>query len=621
MIDDERRVILADAGLSGILGVPADALAPGRDFSVVMEACDARHSGNSAQDAADTKTLTALLKTRRDLTHDFLGRGNRRIRYRQIPLEEEKTLLIFRSILTHDTTATALDESQRRLHDFAEAGVDWFWETDENYNYTWFSDNFERRLGIKAETRYGQNRFDLIAEWGSEEDAAQHLKCLDERQSFRNVVSRPKLEDGAVFWIRASGAPFYDGEGKFLGYRGISSDITEEVAFREQANSNAERVTAAMNGLHDAMALFDERDRLIFCNNAFRELNHQIADIISPGVTFEDLVRANLARGRFASASRDQDDAFLRNRLEQFYNPTGPVDNQIDNGIWIRSNVQILENGERVLTVNDITGLKQVEAELRAAKELAEHGNRAKSMFLANMSHELRTPLNAISGFSEIIAQELFGPLGDSRYGEYAQDIHASGQHLLAIINDILDLSRIEEGQDALDESENTVSSIIEACMPLVRERASSAQVRIEMDIADNLPPVLVDLRRIKQILINLLSNAIKFTDMGGKVTVNATIDLAGTMEIAVSDTGIGMQAEDVPRALEPFGQIDSSLARRYEGTGLGLSLAKQLTEAHGGRLVIESEPGVGTTVRLQLPPERIIATPDATGDAPSRHD
>ncbi|MDA1101945.1 MAG: ATP-binding protein, partial [Proteobacteria bacterium] len=185
----------------------------------------------------------------------------------------------------------------------------------------------------------------------------------------------------------------------------------------------------------------------------------------------------------------------------------------------------------------------------------------------------------------------------------------------------ILDLSRIEEGQDELDESQNNIGSIVEACMPLVRERAAAARIRLELDIAENLPPVIVDLRRIKQILINLLSNAIKFTEPGGGVKISAAVDLSGSMEIVVRDTGIGMRAEDLPKAMEPFGQIDSSLARRYEGTGLGLSLAKQLTESHGGRLLVESEPGIGTTVRMLLPPERLVTASVSAGKDPAKED
>jgi signal transduction histidine kinase len=429
---------------------------------------------------------------------------------------------------------------------------------------------------------------------------------------FRNVVSRPKLDDDRSIWLRVSGRPFYDDAGVFKGYRGATSDVSEEMAFRERVKSDAERIATALDSLEEQMALFDSNDRLIFCNEAFRNSNRRLGVVIEIGKKFEDIVRANFAKKYVLSPTSDVDE-FVDARMQQFHNPEGPVDLQRPDRTWLRATVQVLENGERILTANDITGLKRAEAGLMAAKEQAEQANRAKSMFLANMSHELRTPLNAISGFSEIIQEELFGPLGDPHYSEYARDIHASGQHLLSIINDILDLSRIEEGMDELEESEHAIVDAIEACLPLVRERSAAARVRIELDIAAGLPRVIIDLRRVKQILINLLSNAIKFTEAGGNITILAAMAEGGSLEIAVRDNGIGMRPEDISRALEPFGQIDSSLARRYEGTGLGLSLARKLVEAHGGRLLINSELGVGTNVRMLLPPDHLVKAHSGT--------
>ncbi|MBT4043591.1 MAG: PAS domain S-box protein, partial [Rhodospirillaceae bacterium] len=527
VIDGERRIVMADARLAQRLALPRELLRTGRDFAEVIKFRHARGDFDTADTSPAIRDLIATLSIRQELSRITRGPEGGRVQCRQVPIGEEKILLVYSDIPKPDAAAMALQESERRLFDYAEAGPHWFWEMDKNYNYTWFSDNFERKMGIEAGMRYGQNRLDLIVEWADENGAERHRQCLDQRKPFKNIVSRPKMKDGRRFWLSASGSPFFDGEGNFRGYRGVSSDITEDIAFRDQANSDAERVAAAMDGMREAMALFDSQYRLIFCNQAFRDMNHAIIDVINPGVRFEELVRANIARGRFV-VRKDQEEAFVEQRLQQFHEPDGPVDVELQGGILVRSSVQLLENGERALTINDITGLMEAEADLRGAKELAEQANRAKSMFLANMSHELRTPLNAISGFSEIIGQELFGALGDLRYAEYAQDIHASGQHLLAIINDILDLSRIEEGQDGLEESENAVGDIIEACMPLVRERAATAEIRIILDVAANLPLVIIDLRRVKQILINLMSNAIKFTESGGRITMGAMLDPTG---------------------------------------------------------------------------------------------
>ncbi|MBL8838934.1 MAG: PAS domain-containing protein [Alphaproteobacteria bacterium] len=307
----------------------------------------------------------------------------------------------------------------------------------------------------------------------------------------------------------------------------------------------------------------------------------------------------------------------------------GPVE-QVDTSVdgksrtWLVTKVPQLDAAgavDRLVTVAfDVTDRKRVEESLIRSANDAEAASRAKATFLATMSHELRTPLNAIIGFSDMINAAIHGPVGSPKYQEYARDVAESGRFLLSIINDILDLSKIEAGQMILNAQPTDLAELLQRCSRLIEGRARQGSVELMVNTAENLPAISADPRSLTQIIVNLLSNAVKFTNAGGEVRLDARLAEDGAVEIAVVDTGIGMSEEDIATALRPFEQIDRGLDRQHEGTGLGLPIVKGLVELHGGTLDIRSEPGEGTTVTVRLPRDRVIVEePASSGGAPLR--
>ena len=381
-----------------------------------------------------------------------------------------------------------------------------------------------------------------------------------------------------------------------------------ELALREKTRL----LEATLDNIDQGVLVLDAGLHIRAWNDRCSALLDLPKDAMGIGRPVEYLMRVIGARGEYGPGDLDGVVAVLRDQLAYCEPPV--LERQRPNGIVIEQRRVRMPDGGILVTYSDVTERKRVEADLRRARDEAELASRSKTEFLANMSHELRTPLNAVIGFSDILSGELFGQLGDRRYRDYARDIRESGHHLLKLINDVLDVAKIEHGEVDIDDEIVDVRAAMESCARLVHERAAAASVTVAVDPHADLPPLRADSRRLKQILINLLSNAVKFTHAGGRVTIEAAADERG-YRISVSDTGIGIAPEDMVTALRPFGQIDSSLARKYQGTGLGLPLSKAMAELHGGGLELSSTPGQGTTATVWLPPERTCASTSAVAD------
>jgi two-component system cell cycle sensor histidine kinase PleC len=382
--------------------------------------------------------------------------------------------------------------------------------------------------------------------------------------------------------------------------------LAREAEARETAEG---RLRDAIENAPDAFALFDGNDRLVLCNELYRTyIPPPIRHLLVPGLSFEALLRGLVTVGHRRDPEVDETpEDYFNYRLAMHRAGGVELVQRLHTGNWVLSRERRTGEGGIVCFHTDITNMKHQEEALRRseqaerlAREHAEKADHAKSTFLATMSHELRTPLNAVIGFSEIIERQLFGDQ-NARYREYGALIRRSGQHLLAIINDILDIAKLQSGKTELHLEITDVGQVIEEILNLIANQAEAGELELVARVEDDVPPIRVDPIRLRQILLNLLSNAIKFTPKGGRVSIEAR-SWEGSVRIDVSDSGIGMAEKDIPKALEPFGQISNALTRAHEGTGLGLPLSKRLVELHGGHFAIASAPDAGTTVTIVFP-------------------
>lgn len=436
-------------------------------------------------------------------------------------------------------------------------------------------------------------------------------------------VFRMRHADGQWVWMRAR-AQVMDPEAPEIQLIGIAVDVTEQRHLALRSEAADLRLRTAIENINESFVLWDSAQNLIMCNSKYQQDNGLSDRDVMPGVT-----RASLEERMLAFASE--------RRLANTNGPQGGAtfERQLSDGRWLQVNELRTRDGGIVSVGSDITQIKLHQeklvdserrlmatihdlslarrAEEERARELvdlnrkymketerAEAANRAKSEFLANMSHELRTPLNAIIGFSELMEQGLFGPLGSERYEEYATDINSSGKYLLGVINDILDMSKIEAGQFSLDQEQIDLGPLISETVRVVSLQAAQKAITVETRIADALT-LFADRRAIKQIVINLLSNAVKFTGQGGHISVRAR-NTSGALVLTIEDNGCGIPKEALGKLGRPFEQVQNQFSKNHAGSGLGLAISRSLAELQGGALKIRSTESVGTIVSVRIP-------------------
>jgi two-component system, cell cycle sensor histidine kinase PleC len=435
---------------------------------------------------------------------------------------------------------------------------------------------------------------------------------------------RMQHTDGHWIWLRVRCELSQGDSDAGLHLIGIAVDITEQKSLAEKTVEADLRLRDAIETIPEAFVLWDASNRLVLCNSHFQRLHKLPDSAVIPGTSYETVIEV----GRMPE---------IRTRLQESAQTPGArtFEAQLDNGSWLHISERRTKDGGYVSVGTDITRIKEHEQKLvdndlrlratvndlrrsqsaleRQALELAdlaekyskekiraEEANQTKSKFLANMSHELRTPLNAIIGFSEIMESEMFGALGSEKYQEYCHDILTSGHYLLEVINDILDMSKIEAGRMKLDMEPLDLSKTLAESLRVVSGRAQDKHLVLETDIEKTISMV-ADRRATKQILVNLLSNAVKFTPEGGKIVVRSQI-LSDRIVLLIADTGIGIAPQSLKRLGRPFEQVESQLTKTYHGSGLGLAIARSLTQLHGGSMKLRSRLGSGTVVRVSLP-------------------
>jgi len=504
----------------------------------------------------------------------------------------------------------AVSDSEKRFRAVVEDQTDLICRFKPDGRLTFVNEAFCRFHGKRSDELIGTNIFQIL----SEEDAAVPLTYINSLPPDQLVISfdhRLHGPDQVEVWHQYRIRPLFEEKGGTREFQAVIQDITQRKWSEQSLRASEEKYRSLIDHIPDVVWTADANRNLIYISgNVAKVLGFGLEECLDPGRQFwmdrihpEDAARVGQAYQQLFSSGEKFDVEYRFRRKD---------------GEWIWLHNRAFDTGPRagIMCANgifkDITQRRQAEAALQHAKDAAESANLAKSQFLANMSHELRTPLNAIIGFSEVLADKTFGELNE-RQLKYSNNILNSGRHLLQLINDILDLAKVEAGRVELMLETFNVAKALSEAQSIVKTLANKKRISLDFYASPDLPPLLADEAKFKQVMYNLLSNAIKFTPEGGKVLVTAAVqndadaaaDRAGeSLRVAVTDTGIGIQANDQERVFKEFEQADSSYGRKQQGTGLGLALTKRLVELHGGRIWVESEgvEGKGSTFTFLIP-------------------
>ena len=601
LFDGEDRLTLCNGRFQKLTGVDPGLLAPGTPFKVILTgAAPAMGRDPSAEGQARWVGERLERHLAGAAPDEFRTAADRWVRWQERKAAGDYLVCTLRDISDLKAREAALQASEGRYRKLVELAPDLACVLSDGM-VTVINSRGARMLGLSSPAEVAGNLFTRFVHPDFRELMGTELAALAEEGGWfplRLLRSSDRLFDAEVAVI-----PF--GLADTATYMLFAREITDRKRATAALLAREDRLRGIMNTVADGIVTIDAAGIVESFNPAAeRVFGYMAAEVVGRNVNM-------LMPEPYRSEHDGYVTRYLESREARIIGRGREVQGRRKDGTVFPLDLSVTEmrlEGRPLFIgmVRDITDRKRQEQELRDALAAAEVANKAKSEFLAAMSHELRTPLNAIIGFSDAMLTGLFGVL-DDRFKEYIGSINESGKHLLDVINDILDVARIEAGKIDFRPEPVEVEGIIDTCLRLIKERAESAGIKVAHDLEPGLPMVLSEGRRLKQIFLNLLSNAVKFTPAGGTVTLAAR-KVGSGLEIRIQDTGIGMKPEDIPKAMTPFGQVDSRLQRKYEGTGLGLPLTKAFVELHGGTLALESEEGKGTTAIIHFPPASLMA-------------